>query len=451
MNKRNFKDIELKLCHFCGTCKGVCPTGAVEYDIEKSIIHYDRKKCVDCGRCFDHCPGINVNFDRLDDYFKEKKQREEFIGYYHDCYLGCSTDSTIRKNGSSGGMVTQLLIYLIENKIVDGVIIPRPCKTAKWLFRPKIVTDVEEIKDSSQSKYCLIPSNEILAKLKYQNGQYAIVLLPCQIHAIRKLQNEGDKDAMKLKYIFGLFCGYNMEYNATKYGMYRTRTKKEEIIDIQYREHGSWPGGMSFKRIGGEKRGINFFHYHYLNAVYLPYRCRMCPDFFAEYADISFGDSWLTRLLGHGIDERGLPLGWSSIISRTETSVQLLNQAMRDEVIYLEKVPNNDIKESFPFNIKYKKDGIFVRLKFNNPIPIYKGWGLDSFKKPENFYYHYIYNLVLSIGSTKIFRAALYIFPMNVLLFLIKEFKKIMRYPPNARDLVLQYKENSNVFEEEKK
>jgi coenzyme F420 hydrogenase subunit beta len=435
---------KMPLCNFCGTCTGLCPSGALESDYERGKPVFDESRCTSCGLCYRHCQGIGVDFRALDESFKSEKSVDRHLGYYKKCYLGYSIDDPTRRRGASGGTVTRLLVYLMEEGLVDGVIIPQQKPDQKWLFRPEIVTDVKTIEEASQSKYCLIPTNEILGALRDRKGKYAIVALPCQIHSIRRLQNEGNRSARSLTYLFGLICGYNMEYGATVFGMRKLRIKKEQVVDIKYREHGSWPGGMSFTLEGGEKRGINFFNYHYLNAVYLPNRCRLCPDFYGNYADLSFGDSWLLRLLGEGMDERGIPKGWSSIVARSERGVSLLQRAEKDRALYLEEVEPDEINESFPFNISYKLNGIFVRLRFARKKPDYIG--LERTGRIDRYIFHFIYNMILILGSTRIFKLFLRLMPLNFLLFLIKNFKKLMGYKPNARDQILRYSEKSNIF-----
>ncbi len=430
---------KMPLCNFCGTCIGLCSQKALYADYEKGRPVFIKERCNSCGVCYKNCQGIEVDFDALNAMFTGKETCDKFLGSYKECYLGHSTDDMIRQKGSSGGLVTQLLIHLVEKKLVSGVIIPRPNPEKKWLFKPAIVQDIEEIKKSSQSKYCLIPTNEILQGLKKVRGEYAIVLLPCQVHSIRKLQADGNRDALKLTYVLGLICGHNMEYEASVFGMKRVNISKEQVVDIKFRDHGSWPGGLSFLLENGEKRGINFFHYHYLNAVYLPYRCRICPDYYGNYADISFGDSWLMRLLGKGVDDTGIPLGWSSIIARTDTGLKLLKDALKKKKIFLEKVDPSEINESFPFNISYKLSGFFIRHAYALHKPEFRG--LERPEKIERRLYHFVYNLVLILGSTTAFRIFINAMPLNFLLFLIKNFKRLMGYRPNARDVVVKYRE----------
>ena len=44
----------VKGCIKCGTCKKVCPSGAIEINDSKFVI--DLKKCIFCGNCTFYCP-----------------------------------------------------------------------------------------------------------------------------------------------------------------------------------------------------------------------------------------------------------------------------------------------------------------------------------------------------------------------------------------------------------
>ncbi|MCQ2181934.1 MAG: 4Fe-4S binding protein [Bacteroidales bacterium] len=41
------------VCVACGSCQGVCPTGAIS---EGDVYSIDPNVCIDCGSCADACP-----------------------------------------------------------------------------------------------------------------------------------------------------------------------------------------------------------------------------------------------------------------------------------------------------------------------------------------------------------------------------------------------------------
>jgi len=55
--------------------------------------------------------------------------------------------------------------------------------------------------------------------------------------------------------------------------------------------------------------------------------------------------------------------------------------------------------------------------------------------------YHILYNLLLIIGATNVFKKIIYFIPFEYLRKAIQLTKKIMGYPENARDVILKEKE----------
>lgn len=99
-------------------------------------------------------------------------------------FYGYSTNDEMHLNASSGGIVTELLCYLISNKIVDYV----TCVTARTdeqLPMQVITNDIEIIKECRTSKYCPVQWKDIVEQIKKIEGTIAIVALPCQINSLK--------------------------------------------------------------------------------------------------------------------------------------------------------------------------------------------------------------------------------------------------------------------------
>jgi coenzyme F420 hydrogenase subunit beta len=81
----------------------------------------DKEKCTECGLCFEVCPGHSVDFKQLDQESFGKQPEDVLLGnYLNCCYIGHATDYDIRYNGSSGGLVTALLIFALERGLLTG-------------------------------------------------------------------------------------------------------------------------------------------------------------------------------------------------------------------------------------------------------------------------------------------------------------------------------------------
>jgi coenzyme F420 hydrogenase subunit beta len=87
---------------------------------------------------------------------------------------------------------------------------------------------------------------------------------------------------------------------------------------------------------------------------YRPFRCYLCPDLAAEFADISVGDPWYREA---GEDEPGRSL----ILIRTERGRKIFQRAMKQNYVTAEPVDSNVIYRSQK-NLLRKRQSIWGRL-----------------------------------------------------------------------------------------
>ncbi len=85
---KNFKNIDLDMCNYCGTCVGICPTNALKFDRENETIIFNKSKCNNCGLCYKNCQGIEVNLKNLNRNFEKVAHNNPIMGPYNNCYIG---------------------------------------------------------------------------------------------------------------------------------------------------------------------------------------------------------------------------------------------------------------------------------------------------------------------------------------------------------------------------
>ena len=334
------------LCTGCGTCIALCPEEAIKLTInEKKGIYVpelNEEKCNNCGICFKICPGHEVDFKQLNLEIFGKEPEDILIGNYLNCYIGHATNYDIRYNSASGGLVTQLLIFALEEGIIDGALVTGMKKGSPLEPEPFIARTKEEIIEASKSKYCPVPANIALKEiLESKNSErFAVVGLPCHIHGIRKAEMINKKLKQSVVLHLGLWCSTTCNFLGTEFVLKRLGISKEEIKELNYRGEG-WPGGMSVQLKNGEKRFISLGGYWDTNfSSFTPSRCRLCSDAIAELADISFGDyrgqdAYLKEKIGN-----------SGIISRTITSENILQRMVSKQKIEIWRVSSSDVATS---------------------------------------------------------------------------------------------------------
>ena len=287
--------IEPGLCTRCGMCIGICPHGVLDMD-ERSFPEL-RGECVSCGFCSACCPGADVDYPGLSrQVFEEPYDPADLQGHVEHLYVAHPNNQEIRFSGASGGMVTGILDYLLEQGKIDGAVVVAMDGTRPYKTKGILATTAQELQASAQSKYCVSPSLAVLREIRRLKGQYAVVALPCQVHALRKMALVDRGLARKIKYILGLYCHCTMEVNGHEEAIEAFGIPLGDVAAFQFRG-GGWPGGFFvIKKDGTEVRlHEKILIKDVMNVMfrlYGPRRCQLCVDALCEYADLSFGDFW---------------------------------------------------------------------------------------------------------------------------------------------------------------
>lgn len=356
--------IKNDLCTGCGTCIGLCSKGAIELRIDQDkgiyVPDIDLKKCNNCGLCYKICPGQSVDFDKLNLEIFKKVPEEQFIGIYNNFYVGHSKDNSIRKNSSSGGVLTQFLIYALETGLIDGVLVTRMSKDNPLQAEPFIARTKEEIISAATSKYCPVPVNVLLNEIldSSVNHKFAVVGLPCHIQGIRKAEKLNRTLRDKIVIRLGIFCNHTPTQLGTDFILKEIlHVNKENIKEISYRGNG-WPGYLSIELEDGTKKYLYqpYIWGNIFTQFFYPFRCTLCCDQTNELAEISFGDAWLPELTLNASD------GHSLIITRTKFADDILKEMRDKQKIELSCITLDKVRQS-QSNFHFRKN-LKARIKF---------------------------------------------------------------------------------------
>lgn len=375
------------LCSGCGTCVGVCPQNAVEMIIDRHKGIYlpmiDEERCNNCGICFEVCPGHSVDFKALNLDIFGKQPEDILLGNHVNCSIGHATDHAIRYNSASGGLVTALLVFALEEGIIDGALVTKMNENIPLEPQTFIARTREEIISASKSKYCPVSTNTALKEILKEEARFAVVGLPCHIHGIRKAEMLNKKLSQRISFHFGLFCcGHTDTFLGTEFVLRKYGVAKENVLRLDYRGEG-WPGYMTIMLKNGTKRLIylhEYMNYHNFG-FFSPRRCALCRDSINDLSDISFGDAWLPEL-AHD------KFGTSVIITRTNHGELFLDKALRKGIVSLEPVERNRVRRMESKKIACRMKLGLARLlgwktpRYNTRLP----WFGFSFPPPPLFY-----------------------------------------------------------------
>jgi coenzyme F420 hydrogenase subunit beta len=303
-----------------------------------------------------------------------------YIGHFQDIYIGYAKDPGIRLNAASGGIISAILIYLLEKKIIDGAVVLGMSEEEPWLTKPMIATTREEILQSAQSKYIISSVNEILPEIGRFQGTLAYVGLPGQVQSIRSLQQIGHPFVKSIKYIFGPFYGNTLHFSSVKSFLRSFGEKDYRQISKLYFRYGEWPGNMRVEMKNGKHFELPKFHANYLIPFHILKNSLLCTDLSNEYTDISGGDAWAPMY-----EERGK--GFSMVISRSQKGQEILGRMVEEGWLQLDRIEENEAVEMHSHGYDLKKRGTFIRMKYRSwvgkPNPDYeytlKGFPLSRY------------------------------------------------------------------------
>lgn len=368
--------VQRGLCTACGTCAGVCPNQALKMTLEDNEpIPRQGGECNPCGVCSTICPGMDIPLPELErlTFGTTRPCSQVDLGVFRFLTRAHALNLDTRLKGASGGVATALLVYALNTGMIDCALVAGFANAEPWRTEAKLATTAEEIRACAQSKYAAVPINAMLGEAVRQGYQkIGVIALPCQIHAIRKIQLRRVPSplAQKISLVLGLFCGSQFYFEGTRHLLVEWCKVEDmrDIVSLSYRE-GEWPGHFVVKRRNGDTISIDrhSYVYHHLIANYKRDRCEMCIDWSAELSDLSLGDFWDPGM------KPGIELGTSTCIVRSQRGEDLLRAAVAAGSIDTEDIDPLTVAASIGFELK-KHAAVFrlsQRQRFGWPVPNY--------------------------------------------------------------------------------
>ena len=339
---KSFEDLikevhEKDICGECGGCVSFCTAadiGAIEMT-ESGPPHYSNEEnCLHCGICYLICPETFELRDELNNKYNFKAP----IGNWSKIITAQAKDQKIRDNATDGGVVTAILITLLENNLINGALISKRINSFQRI--PFFAKTKEDLLEAAGTYYDLkgpIPElgkyNTFVSTIselkKISDSDYmkiAVVGVPCQIHSIRKMQELNIIPAHIVKYTLGLFCYENFKFDDV------VRAKIEERFKFSFTDIEK----LNIK----EKLIINLkskekplkIEFSELRDI-MRHACRVCQNFSNYYADISFG----------GLGSQN---GYTTVMIRTKTGERIYNLAQNKGYIIEPTELNTSVEKS---------------------------------------------------------------------------------------------------------
>lgn len=343
------------LCTSCGICAGSCPKKCIAfyYGKERNVPQVDVNDCISCGLCYDVCPGKGIELNQWGkSLFGDTNdiKVDAFAGHYLQTYIGHSTNQEIRYHSATGGMVTQFLIWLLNNKEIDGAVVVKYSKENPLEPEPFIATNERDLWESRSSKYVVISMDKVARAIA--DGKYkklVVVGLPCQIQGWRQLAKKNKKVRDAIIGYFAIYCSVNKTKHSITYYPKRYRVPVKQITRFAFRDDGCM-GFMKFEDKNGKVlKKVPYLSYWFgTHSFFANPRCSLCIDQLGELADLSFGDIHIEPYSNDHI-------GTNSFIARSDRWNALLNRCSQEGFVTLDKVDVDTLASSQVYTRIFKK------------------------------------------------------------------------------------------------
>lgn len=279
---------------------------------------------------------------------------DDYIGSHLLCCMGYAADPRIRANAASGGMVTALLCSLLKNGEIDGAWVVKTAftETGEITYETYVATSARQIRDASSSVYMKIPMLSHLDQLREFDGRLAVVLTPCMMRAFTNILEKDEKLQKKIVLKLGLFCSGAHDRKATEYALDQCGIAREGARRLYYRR-GHWRGASSVIYEDGSRKEFSYTRSvcAYKNAYFfIEPGCLHCQDQFAEYADISFGDVWLSEVKKDAVKYTGC-------VVRSRKAYEILVRAYRQGDILIKPMTEEQMLRSQMRALTFKYRG----------------------------------------------------------------------------------------------
>lgn len=293
--------------------------------------HLDKAQCTQCGLCHRACPGHSVDFESFNTALFGDIPEDIALGRYLGCYIGHATDRNVRRDCASGGLVSALLIFALEEGLIDGALVTRMCSDHPLRPEPFIARTRDEVLDAAGSKYCPVPAGAAMKEILREKGRFAVVGLPCHIHALRKAEQNLSALHERIRYRIAIPCSLNFSFRGTERFLRGLSIAPDQVETLQYRGRG-WPGSMMVRLKDGAERTIPLAEYYKALGPYSLRRCTLCSDMLGELSDLTCGDAWIPEVM------RADKVGSSFVVSRTAEAEEFLEAAASKEAVELSEL-----------------------------------------------------------------------------------------------------------------
>lgn len=336
------------LCIGCGLCEAMAGSDRIRMMMtEEGRLRpaLSPLPAEDEARVLEVCPGARVSAA-----VDPGAEIDPIWGAYRDLKMAWSGDPEIRHKAATGGVLTGLAAYLVENGRAAFVLHVGPDPDAPMRSTWRLSRDRTEILAGTASRYGPTSTLAGLEVALRCAEPFVLIGKPCDIGAARRLAKLDVRVDRYCVAMLTLICGGASELTKSRDVLREEGLSESELSLFRYRGYGN-PGPTRIETKDGR-----WFERSYAemwadeSGWKLQTRCKICPDAIGEAADIVSGDAW------PGGGPTGEDEGFNVVIARTARGARMLDAAAAAGSLVLgTPVGPRDLDGFQPHQVRKKK------------------------------------------------------------------------------------------------
>ena len=342
------------LCSGCGMCAGMAGANS-PIVMRESAAGYRRPEVIGpvdapLAALIDAtCPGATIRHEPA----SLEAEYHSVWGPLLAARLGWSNDAELRRNASSGGGLSGLLVHLLNSGAIDYVVQTAVSPDSPVRNAVAISTGRDDVFHAAGSRYApSSPLEDIGARLDAP-GKFAFVGKPCDVAGLRQLARHDPRVNEKVPVMIAFMCAGVPSYRGTSALLKAMGvTDESKVTAFRYRGDG-WPGFATARLEDGTTFNMDYdTSWGRILNRHLQFRCKICPDGIGEFADIVCADGWYCDDDGNPLfDERE---GRSIMLTRTQRGEAIMTEAIVAGAISTEPLTLRALGHMQPFQARRK-------------------------------------------------------------------------------------------------
>ncbi len=207
---RGLQDVvDWGLCTGCGACYFACSRNGVSLvNIETVGIRprFQSAECAGCTECLSICPGYQVDANLAMGEHAEIGEGDPEVGPALEVWEGYAADPEIRRQASSGGLLSALALYCLEKEGMGFVLHTAMDETKPWTNKTIQSRNRSEILSRTGSRYAPASPCDELRLIEESDRPCVFIGKPCDTAAVAMLREKRPTLDRNLGLVLTFFC-----------------------------------------------------------------------------------------------------------------------------------------------------------------------------------------------------------------------------------------------------